>query len=149
MGYILDLRKLIGPRLILITGSCVLIFNESNELLLQKRADNGLWGVPGGSMEPGETFEECALRETEEETGLHCRTLEFWKAFSGKDMYILYPNGDEAFIASIAYLCRDYEGTMKVQEEEASEQRFFPLEEIPEALDPISAVILKAYLSEQ
>ena len=34
MGYILDLRKLIGPRLILITGSCVLIFNESNELLL-------------------------------------------------------------------------------------------------------------------
>lgn len=63
MGYIMDLRKIVGHRALIMTCSGVLLLNEKNELLLQKRADNGLWGYPGGSMEPGETFEQCAARE--------------------------------------------------------------------------------------
>jgi 8-oxo-dGTP diphosphatase len=33
------------------------------------------WSLPKGKLDPGETFEEAALREVEEETGLRC-TLE-------------------------------------------------------------------------
>lgn len=35
------------------------------------------WSFPKGKVEPQETFEECALREVLEETGLHCRLGSF------------------------------------------------------------------------
>src|ERR1700751_4455455 len=35
------------------------------------------WSFPKGKLEEGETFEEAALREVREETGLVCRTLRF------------------------------------------------------------------------
>jgi 8-oxo-dGTP diphosphatase len=35
------------------------------------------WSFPKGKLEEGETFEEAALREVEEETGLACRLLRF------------------------------------------------------------------------
>jgi 8-oxo-dGTP diphosphatase len=31
------------------------------------------WSLPKGKLDPGETFEQAALREVEEETGLRCR----------------------------------------------------------------------------
>jgi 8-oxo-dGTP diphosphatase len=33
----------------------------------------GDWSLPKGKLDPGESFEEAALREVEEETGLRCR----------------------------------------------------------------------------
>jgi 8-oxo-dGTP diphosphatase len=33
------------------------------------------WSIPKGELEPGESPEDCALRETREETGLECRIL--------------------------------------------------------------------------
>jgi 8-oxo-dGTP diphosphatase len=33
------------------------------------------WTLPKGKLDPGESFEEAALREVEEETGLRCRLV--------------------------------------------------------------------------
>lgn len=66
----------INPRV----GLGVLIFNDSNEILLGKRlASHGeaTWGPPGGHIEFSESFEDCAIREVIEETGLVIKDPEF------------------------------------------------------------------------
>jgi 8-oxo-dGTP diphosphatase len=56
------------------------IKDRGNRLLLIKRGHEpgaGLWSLPGGRIEPGETDEEAVVREILEETGLRveCRDL--------------------------------------------------------------------------
>jgi 8-oxo-dGTP diphosphatase len=50
----------------------------NGQVLLIQRARapyRGLWTLPGGRLEPGETAEDAAIREIGEETGLACRNL--------------------------------------------------------------------------
>jgi ADP-ribose pyrophosphatase YjhB (NUDIX family) len=42
---------------------------RDGEILLMRRADNGLWGLPGGFVEIGESVAAAACREVAEETG--------------------------------------------------------------------------------
>ena len=53
------------------------IENNSNEILLLKRYMDtrigaGLWGLSSGHIEPGESPEQCSLREIDEELGTDC-----------------------------------------------------------------------------
>ncbi len=45
------------------------IFNERGQFLVIYR--NGIWDLPKGKLEKGEDFQMAALREVQEETGLH------------------------------------------------------------------------------
>ena len=136
MGYIFDIRKKLGHDPIILTGAGVIIVNDKGEILLGRRADNGFWAYPAGSMELGESFEECARREIQEETGLICGDLELLMLRSGKHTYYEYPNQDKVYFAGIVYICFDYSGEMKVQEEEVIEQDFFSLDALPDNLSP-------------
>lgn len=131
MGYILDLRKKLGSRPLIMVGAGVIIINDKNEILLGKRTDNGYWDYPAGSMEIGESFEECARREVFEETGLTCGKLEYFMELSGDESFYEYPNRDQVYLAVIIYTCRDFSGKMKVQEDEVTIQKFFPIDELP------------------
>lgn len=54
-------------------GARVLLFGPSGRLLLLKASVGDLkdfWLCPGGGLEPGETWEQAAIREVHEETGL-------------------------------------------------------------------------------
>jgi ADP-ribose pyrophosphatase YjhB (NUDIX family) len=151
MGYIFDIRKKWGHDPIILTGAGVILVNSRNEILLGKRADNGYWAYPAGSMELGESFEECARRETQEESGLLCGRLELLMLRSGKDTYYEYPNQDKVYFAGAVYICFEYSGEMKVQEEEVIEQAFFPLDALPDNLSPGTAEVIervREYLSE-
>lgn len=143
MGYIMDLRKYVGHQPIMMVSACVLILNEKKQVLLQKRADNGYWGYPGGSMELGESFEECAKREVLEETGLECVELKYFTNMSGEKMHYIYPNGDEVYIAEVVFLCSNYEGELKEQETEVLEQRFFDLQSLPDNISPMNMEVLQ------
>lgn len=48
----------------------VAVFNEDGDLLCGLRKDTWRWNLPGGSMKPGETPEQAAVRELFEETGI-------------------------------------------------------------------------------
>jgi 8-oxo-(d)GTP phosphatase len=49
------------------------VVRHNGEILLVHRPKYGDWTFPKGKAKDGETDEECALREVEEETGLRCR----------------------------------------------------------------------------
>jgi len=53
-------------------GVGVIIANPQGQVLLGKRCGSHapFWSIPGGHVEEGETFEQAAIREVEEETGL-------------------------------------------------------------------------------
>ncbi|SDT24201.1 NUDIX domain-containing protein [Paenibacillaceae bacterium GAS479] len=108
MGYILDLRQIVGSRPLIMAGACMIVVNKQNEILLQLREDNGLWGLLGGSLEPGESMEEVARRELFEETGLHAGNITLFNVFSGKELYYQYPHGDEVYNVVAAYICHEY-----------------------------------------
>ena len=57
MGYIENLRAVVGNQPLILVGVAVAVLNEKGEILLQKRMD-GLWGVPGGFIELGESCRE-------------------------------------------------------------------------------------------
>jgi ADP-ribose pyrophosphatase YjhB (NUDIX family) len=51
-------------------GADALILDDQGRILLVRRADDGLWAMPGGWVEPDETPEQAVVRESLEETGL-------------------------------------------------------------------------------
>lgn len=54
-------------------GIGVFIFNQNDQILMGKRENahgEGTWSIPGGHLEFGESFEDCACREIWEEVGL-------------------------------------------------------------------------------
>lgn len=146
MGYIMDLRKIVGHRALMQCAGSVIIENEKGEILLGRRTDNHLWGYAGGSKEVGETVEDCARRELAEETGLIAGEMAFLCVNSGPEAHYVYPNGDEVDNVEIVYVCRKYHGEIQRQEEELEDLRFFPIDSLPEISPPIRPVI-RAYLA--
>lgn len=111
---------------------------------MQKRADNGKWAIHGGILELGETVEETVKRELNEETGFNPTKLKFYKVFLGEDMYTFYPNDDEVYYINVIFLCEEYEGELKKDNEEVTELKWFDVDNLPIDINtPMDKAILK------
>jgi len=133
--YIKSMRKHIGHDRLLIVGAGVII-HKNGQLLLQKRKDNGCWGLHGGAIDLGEDIETAAKRELFEETGLIANSLEFLGVFSGEEHFYTYPNGDKVAIVGIVYLCDDFCGDMITSTDETTDLQWFPYDKLPENITP-------------
>ena len=134
MEYFKYLRQYVGQRPIILPGSVVIILNEKNEVLLQKRHD-GYWGLPGGLMDLGESFEEVAKREVFEETGLVVENLKLLNVRSGSDYYLKVANGDELYSATAVYYTKNVSGDMKIDYSESEKMQYFLQDELPHKLN--------------
>ncbi|MRH43277.1 NUDIX domain-containing protein [Aquibacillus halophilus] len=133
MEYYKYLRQYVGHRPVILPGSVVIILNEQNEVLLQKRQD-GNWGLPGGLMDLGESFEEVAKREVFEESGLVVKNLKLLNVFSGSEYYLKVANGDELYSVTAVYYTKDVSGDMKIDYSESKKMQYFPTSNLPHGL---------------
>jgi 8-oxo-dGTP pyrophosphatase MutT (NUDIX family) len=136
MGYIEDLRRLVGHRPLLLVGAGVLITDHDGRLLLLRRTDNHCWGIPGGALEPGESLEDTARRETLEETGLKLEQLALFGLYSGPELFYRYPNGDEVYNISADFTAALPAGSEIHLNPEHSQAAFFDLQHLPEPISP-------------
>jgi ADP-ribose pyrophosphatase YjhB (NUDIX family) len=54
----------------IVPAASAVVTNDAGEILLQRRSDNDLWALPGGTMDLGERIADTVVREVREETGL-------------------------------------------------------------------------------
>lgn len=111
-------------------GCSAVIFDEAHEkVLLTRRADNGLWCVPGGKMEPGESAEECCQREIMEETGLQIKPIRLIGVYSNRDQLVIYPDGNKVQIVVLSFEAEILAGQPGLSDE-TTEVGYFSLNEI-------------------
>ena len=146
LDYILELRKLIGHRPLIMVGACTLIRNPEGQLLFLRRTDNAAWGIPGGALEPGETLEQAAIRETYEESGLQVTSLSLFDLFSGPEFYYEYPNGDQVYNVTAVYLVHHFTGTLNPNPSEHQTAGFFDLSTLPSPISQPIRPIIKKFL---
>lgn len=115
-------------------GVGVYIFNNQKQLLLGLRKSKhgcGTWCPPGGHMEYGESNEEAAIREAEEETGLKISPQDISLKGITNDFY---PESGKHYITLHLY-CNRYSGTPKVQEpDKCACWKWFDINDLPEPL---------------
>ncbi len=129
--YIADLRSKVGTSLIMTPGVAAIILNEKGEVLLQQRSDNKLWGMPGGAIDPGEDPADAVVREVREETGLEVVPERVVGVYGGEDSMYTYPNGDKVAVISIAFVCSVVGGTLRLDQDESLDLRYFPVDALP------------------
>lgn len=93
-------------------GGRATIVDDKGRILVMKRAGDGLWGLPGGFSEPGETPSETAVREAKEETGLVVEPVDL-VTFQYRDPDRANPHG---FVGAV-YLCHVVSGTLQESHE--------------------------------
>ena len=118
-NYIKKLRAKIGHELFIHPAARIIVENEQNEILVIERVDNGKIGIPAGSLEEGETIEECIKREVWEETGL--RILEVTvigiSTHPAKET-VQYSNGDRIQYFTVEFYSSIWEGEINIQDKE-------------------------------
>ncbi|MGD6853882.1 NUDIX hydrolase [Bacillus infantis] len=147
MGYIMDLRKIVGSRPLIMAGASVIILDQNNKLLLQLRKDNHCWGLTGGSLELGESLEEAAKREMYEETGLAAKNLKLFNVFSGEEFYYKLPHGDEVYNVTATYICNDFDGELRIDHEEVVNLAFFDVDQLPSNISPPDRPVIREFIN--
>lgn len=145
MGYAEELRKIVGHRPLIFNGSKVIVVDREKNILLLKRPD-GIWDIPGGLMELGESLEEAGIREVYEETGLKIKNLNFLAIYSGKEYFVKLKNGDEFYAITAAYVTSDYTGNLKVDGVESVDLQFVDIKNFSEKINPKMRELIKDYL---
>jgi 8-oxo-dGTP pyrophosphatase MutT (NUDIX family) len=94
------------------------IFDGRGRLLLQQRSDGGQWGLPGGSVEIGESVHDAVIREVREETGLQVTVLRLVGVYSEPTLQVVrYPDGNVWHYVNVCFECAVRSGELTTCDE--------------------------------
>ena len=128
-SYMRGLRNKVGTSLVPMPAVASIVLNEHGHVLLQERSDNGAWTPPGGAIDPREAPLDALVRENWEETGLFVEPVRLTGIYNGPEFFAKYPNGDEAAVFSLVYVCRIVSGELEIDGIESLNLVFFPPDE--------------------
>ncbi len=125
----------------------VAFIERDGSLLLERRADFGTWGIPGGALDEDEDVEQGIAREVLEETGLEALSIELLGVFSDPSRIVEYDDGNVYRLLTLAFVVSVAPGRPRVSEE-SLELRFVPFSlvrdlEIGAALRPVIDAFLE------
>jgi ADP-ribose pyrophosphatase YjhB (NUDIX family) len=87
-------------------GVAAVVFDRRGRVLLQQRSDGGQWGLPGGSVEIGESVRDAVIREVREETGLRVAVRRLVGVYSDPALQVVrYPDGNVWHYVSVCFEC--------------------------------------------
>lgn len=126
-------------------GVAGVVINEKQEWLVVKKTYSGLkgvWSLPAGFVQVGETADEAVLREVKEETGIDCEVTGLIGFRSG---VIREEISDNMAI----FCCRilDPSQSITIQEEEISEAKWLTIQELKDSEDV--SVMLKEMATQE
>lgn len=146
VGYIEELRALVGHKPLILVGAVAVIADQSGRILMQKRKfPVGMWGIPGGLMELGESAEETVKREVFEEAGLSVDRLRLINVYSGPQNYVTAKNGDQFYAVTVAYSAGTFRGNLVVDANESIKFEFRAPEDLPNKILKSHRYILDDY----
>jgi ADP-ribose pyrophosphatase YjhB (NUDIX family) len=113
-----------------------IILDRRRGLLLQQRSDGGQWGLPGGSVEIGESVRVATAREVREETGLEVAIRRLVGVYSEPRLQVVrYPDGNVWHYVNLCFDCIVRGGTLRTCDETLALEFFSP-RRLPAALLP-------------
>ncbi len=140
-----QLRKIVGNCLLLVPGARIIILDSRQRILLQRRRDFKVWGLPGGNAEEGEDLMSVITREVAEETGLRLLDAQPFGFGSTPELETFtFPNGDRTQHFVLNFYCHRFKGIAKVSDDESTEIKWFSSSELPEMV-PNMRESIRAY----
>ena len=117
--FVTDLRAHVGHDPLWLSTAAGVVLDDNGQVLLGRRADTGIWALPGGIIEPGEEPADAAVREIFEETGV----VAVPEALCAVTVCgpITYRNGDMVQYLELLFRCRAAGGSAQVNDSESVE----------------------------
>ena len=141
----LEYLKEVSPNSITFVGVGALVISNG-QVLLEQRADSGLWSVPGGRVDPGENITMTAIREVKEETNLDVNIQGLFAIYSDPKYGTVRKFAEDNFskqCVDIIMLAFPTSFDIK-KSDESLDVRFFDIDNLP-IMTPTAIEILKDY----
>jgi ADP-ribose pyrophosphatase YjhB (NUDIX family) len=126
----------------------VVALDTEGRFLLVRRADDGSWGLPGGGVEPGESWSDAALRECTEETGWLVRITGLFGAYSDPHSQMhVYPDGQGVHFFGVVLAAEVVEQVGRPDDEVVA-VGFFAPQDLPEPMFGPDRPVLMDFVSQ-
>lgn len=117
----------------IVVAVTAIVRNDTGELLMIERTDNGRWAVPGGAQDVGESVVDAVRREVLEETGIDVEVTGLSGVYSDPRHVIAYDDGEVRQEFSLCFHARPIGGELRASSESA-QARWVPAAQLA-ALD--------------
>jgi 8-oxo-dGTP diphosphatase len=126
-------------------GIGIFVFKDNKFIMIKRKGSHGdgTWSVPGGHLEFGEQFEDTAIREVMEETGLEIKNVRF-----GAVTNDIFEKENKHYVT--IWMVSEYKsGVAKILEpDKCSQQDWFTFDTLPKPLFLPWEQLLKSHFIE-